>query len=193
MPSCPSQCAGVGGGGPPGSPIMSTASLSQEQFFGPLVSVALGHGGREVPGPLVGQSTQSVPPLTLALAFLGPGQSQMWPASCCFLGLTSSEDSSFPFQEPRLGCRRGVVIETQPLGGRGSTFAFPALLLSESEEQASLPSVQEALPRLHWARARAGVARAHGGSLLSRAGRPSDCPSPLRAPPRLQRGRANAL
>lgn len=89
-----------GGRGPPGSPIMSTASPSLEQFFGPLISVALGHWGREVPGPLVGLRAQSVPSLTLALAFLGHGQGQMSPDSCCFLGLTSSGDSTFPSQEP---------------------------------------------------------------------------------------------
>lgn len=99
MLSRPSQCTGVGEG-PPGSPLMSTASLSLEQFFGPLISVALGHWGREVPGPLVGLRAQSVPPLTLALAFLGHGQSQMSPDSCCFLGLTSSGDSTFPSLEP---------------------------------------------------------------------------------------------
>lgn len=34
--------------------VISTTSLSLEPFFGSLISVALGHWGREVPGPLTG-------------------------------------------------------------------------------------------------------------------------------------------
>lgn len=70
----------------PGTPSNehSQAAPPPEPFFGPLISVALGGGGREMP-----EHTQHTPP---PLASQGHGQSCMWMLRCCF-----QAEPSFPF------------------------------------------------------------------------------------------------